>query len=96
MRMERKSPSIAQGHSVSLCENFVVGAVQLSWSEPGPIMMPKYFPAIAQEYFGKLSFSGRSILVFMSCKGSSQSGMFFVFFMLTPIVVILLYVVMMV
>ena len=59
-------------------------------------MKPRYFPDLAHVYLGSVSFSGRSILVLMSSKGSSHSGMFFVFFMFASIVVMVLYVDMMV
>ena len=87
MRMERKSPKDCHGHSVSLCVNLVVGASQDSCVDPGPSMKPRYFPDVVHVYLGSSALPGSSMRSLMSCSGSSHRGMFFVFFMLTSIVV---------
>ena len=59
-------------------------------------MKPRYLPEVAHVYCGRWEYSGRCILWMMLCRGSSQSGMFLVFFALMSIVVMPLYEVMIV
>ena len=52
MRMERCSPILLQGHSVSFWLYFSIGAFHVDLIAVGPIMNPKYLPSVVHVYCG--------------------------------------------